>query len=184
MNNKMINGVPVTIEMNKTGVKVLISKQYVITSKECGGYKVVFMQKGDKRVYPSSNCYSERYDGEEDLDFIINGLCNDGYFPECPEYKKISKEKYLEEERLREKQSIANRRKETPIYWTSKELFGFDSLFDNNVGGCQSDFYGVCDWKVGDQDIPCVFCHKNSWVEDIDHIPSLKERKAIERLHH
>lgn len=183
-NIKMINGVPVTIEMNKTGQisKVSISDKYIITPAQ-DEYKVVFMQKGDTRVFVSSNCYSQRYDGESDIDFIINGLCHDGYFPECPEYMAIRKQAHEEKEKLLEQQSIAHRKKETSIYWTTRELFGYDSLFDNNVGGCESDFYGVCAWELGDQDIPCVFCHKNSWVENLSHIPTLKERKEIERLH-
>lgn len=51
--------------------------------------------------------------------------------------------------------------KTTEIYWTSKEFYGYEDTWDNNVGGCQNDFYGVCHLDTGNQEVPCVFCRKN-----------------------
>ena len=50
------------------------------------------------------------------------------------------------------------------IRWDSKEFYGYEDAWDNNVGGCQNDFYGICHIDTETQEVPCVFCEKNSKV--------------------
>ena len=184
-NITMINGVPITIEMNKIGEikKASVSNRYIIEPAFKGEWRVTFIQVGDNGPFRSSNCYSDRYNWGTNLDEILNGLAHDGYFPECPEYMRLRALRHQAEEQRKEAMSVANRKKYTDIYWTTKEMYGYESTFDNNVGGCESDFWGVCLWTDGEQDIPCVFCHKNKWVQNLNHNPTLKERKQIERSH-
>lgn len=89
-----LDGVPVTIEMNKTGeiTKALIGErgQYVVEPREYGGWRAVFMQMGDNGPFRSSNSYTDRWflNKETDINVIIEGLVEDGYFPECPGWVK------------------------------------------------------------------------------------------------
>lgn len=93
INKFIIDGVPVTMTMNKTGdvTEATVGErgQYLIEPRG-NSWHVTFMQQGDYRVFRSSNCYSERYSGESDLNVIIDGLVNDGYFPDCPEWVKLN----------------------------------------------------------------------------------------------
>lgn len=51
-----------------------------------------------------------------------------------------------------------NWQKSTEVHWTSMELYGSESLFDNNVGGCEYHFYGICLFETEQQKVPCIFC--------------------------
>lgn len=86
-----VDGVPVTIKANKAGdvIEAMVSDQYLIEPNG-NSYNVTFMQKGDTRVFRSHNCYSDRYSGLSDINAIIDGLVNDGYFPECPGWVSLN----------------------------------------------------------------------------------------------
>lgn len=93
INKYEIDGVPVTITTNKAGkvTQATVGErgQYLIEPMG-NSWHVAFMQQGDYKIYRSSNCYSSRYSGESDLDFIINGLVEDGYYPNCPNWVALN----------------------------------------------------------------------------------------------
>lgn len=156
----MINGVPVTIEMNKTGMieRVILGGIYII-EPSLDNWNVIFVATGDNGKYRSSNIYSQRYSySGKSLEEIIHGLAFDAYFPNCPEYMRLREIRHQEEEKRLEAIREKNKKKYTNIYYSTKDLFGYESLFDNNVGGCESYFYGVCIFEDKMQDIPCIFC--------------------------
>ena len=95
INKFEIDGVPVTIEMNKAGqvIKALIGGrgEYVI-EKLYNSWDVYFMQMGDNGPFRSFNTYTSKWflTKETDINVIIHGLVEDGYFPNCPNWVKLN----------------------------------------------------------------------------------------------